>query len=139
MDKNKKPCYLSLSSSGNVLTDPQDITASVLRFFLGTTGDTSDLYGDYVKSFRVLESIYGTSPESLASAVQNTLADILNRYLVDTNFNVLVTHEMIDSVRYTLLIDIVRYDDNQVMYGLLNSKRIAINPRTHQFDIVFTK
>lgn len=134
-----KPCYLSLSSTGNVLTDPQDITASVLRFFLGTTGGTSDLYSDYVKSFRLLEQQYGNSPEVLANMVQNELADILSRYLLDISFNVIVKYEMIDSVRYTLTIDIVRFDENKIMYGLINSKRISINSKTHQFDILFTK
>lgn len=132
-----KPCYLSLSSDGGVLTDMEDIIPSVLRMFFGQPGNTSDLLEAHKESFKMLDSKYGTDPHRMSSAVSSSLKTIYDRYFPNDNIEVICKPEIISEARYNLQISVVAMDVNGKTVNLISNRKVFINRETQEFIIRF--
>ena len=132
-----KPCYLSLSSDGGVLTDMEDIIPSVLRTFFGQPGNTSDIVDQYKESFKMIDAKSGTDPYLMSSAVSSALKRIYDRYFPKNNVDVICKPEIISEARYNLLISVVGMDTSGRQVNLISNRKISVNRETQEFRINF--
>jgi hypothetical protein len=88
------------------LTSNTDIAMYVVRQVIKSPGGESALNEEERVSFRKLNSMYGTNKEKLANALEDGLQRIFSRYRPTGGIKTQVTVNDIDTVNYSLHINI---------------------------------
>lgn len=129
-----KPCVLALSSDAGIITDVQEITATLIRFTLLSPGFLTTLFRDEEVSFRNLASRYGHNRDALCGALSAKVGPMLKKYFPE--YDVLANftpsdYDLNDSgpldPRYIVTFDITYRDKNKNIVPGIGSHTLTIN------------
>ena len=98
----------TLMSDISMLTKPVDIIKHVLRHYVSVPQNINDTFSNQEISFRYDDAELGHDRGDLAIKASNSLKRVLSRYFPEaTSLDVTVTTDDIDTVRYSIMIDIL--------------------------------
>lgn len=80
-------------TSQPVLTDPTDVIAYLIRFFLTNPGRVSDFFDKQQLSFREVLATH-TSPAQVANACEQVLTEAIDRHYPNTYGTTVTAHPM---------------------------------------------
>lgn len=97
MDANARAFIPVLSSAMGIVTDRQEITATLMRYILLNPGFISSTHEDEIVSFRVLAGKYGHDRDALCTALTDNISRVLRQYFPNDTVHALFTAEDYDT------------------------------------------
>lgn len=117
------PILPTLNSTVSILTNMQEITATVMQYMMYNPGDISSTHEDELVSFRKLAAMYGDNRDQLCEMFRAGTLSILRRYFPDheiiAEFTASDYEDIENNPRYTITCDITYKDkDGNLLAGI---------------------
>ncbi len=131
----------TLSSSSGYLLDVRDQVANLIRFVIMNPGGTSDLWEDYLVSFRTMASKYEHNRNQLCDNLKSSIENVLRRKFSDYTFTLDFTTEDYEANtdRYTIHFGVTISTDTQQTVPVLMSGRILVDKLTNEINLVYDR
>lgn len=131
----------TLSSSSGYLIDVRDQVSNFIRFIIMNPGGISDIWEDYLVSFRYLSSSEEHNRDVLCGTLKSRVKDILSRkfsdYVFDIDFN--ATDYDTTSDRYTIQFGISVSGPTVTDEPVFISGHIVVDKTNNDINLIYDK